>query len=276
MQGILADQACQAPVSPGATLDGAGRAGASGLPGAGARGGVRVGARARDGALASAGGTATIGRPMMPRPIRVLPLAVTVVALAGGCRKSNLSEETAPAEPAGRAPAARTAAEPGSEPPRRPAAEPAAAPAERDPESGRLVGITAAHNRVRAGLGIAPLTWSPALAEYARQWAEKLQRRGCDLQHRPRKGPDAQRHGENLYGSTGHSPTAAEVVETWAAEVRDYDPRSNTCKGVCGHYTQVVWRKSQRLGCAMAACGETEVWVCNYDPPGNFLGERPY
>ena len=66
------------------------------------------------------------------------------------------------------------------------------------------------------------------------------------------------------------------VVETWAAELADYDAKKNRCKGVCGHYTQIVWRKSQRLGCGMASCGDTEVWVCNYDPPGNFLGQRPY
>jgi hypothetical protein len=26
----------------------------------------------------------------------------------------------------------------------------------------------------------------------------------------------------------------------------------------------------------MATCGGTEVWVCNYDPAGNVLGQRPY
>ena len=45
---------------------------------------------------------------------------------------------------------------------------------------------------------------------------------------------------------------------------------------MCGHYTQVVWRKSLRVGCGMATCGATEVWVCNYDPAGNWDGERPY
>lgn len=72
----------------------------------------------------------------------------------------------------------------------------------------------------------------------------------------------------------------------------DYD--SNTCSpgtcscisfqcNACGHYTQVVWRDSERLGCGVGDCtGGGEIWVCNYDPPGNVIpsGEtkpsRPY
>jgi hypothetical protein len=26
----------------------------------------------------------------------------------------------------------------------------------------------------------------------------------------------------------------------------------------------------------MARCGNTEIWVCNYNPPGNWVGEKPY
>ncbi|MDC0723296.1 CAP domain-containing protein [Nannocystis bainbridge] len=157
----------------------------------------------------------------------------------------------------------------------RPASTSAPAPA-RAPEPGRLAGITAAHNRHRAQLDIAALTWSPELARYAQAWADKLKRRGCDLEHRPRSGPDAQRHGENLFYAGGQAATAEQVVDAWVAEVAGYDARTGRCRGVCGHYTQVVWRDSQRIGCGVASCGESEVWVCNYDPPGNFLGQKPY
>ena len=144
------------------------------------------------------------------------------------------------------------------------------------PETGRLAGITAAHNRVRARLDIAPLEWSPELARFAQAWADKLARKDCRLQHRPPTGADKQRYGENIFSMSGDTPTADAVVDEWAAEVKDYNPKTHRCKGVCGHYTQVVWRNSLRLGCGMAACGATEVWVCNYDPAGNWDGERPY
>ena len=139
-----------------------------------------------------------------------------------------------------------------------------------------MVGITAAHNRVRAEHDLPPLVWSDELARYAQSWVDKLQRRGCKLQHRPRSGPDAQRHGENIFSMSGQAPTVGDVVGSWAAEAAQYDARTNRCKGVCGHYTQIVWRTTRQVGCALATCGDTEIWLCNYDPAGNFVGERPY
>lgn len=192
----------------------------------------------------------------------------SLVAFPSACRSDRPGPEPRPA-PASHAVAPRP-------PATRQDTREAAPASKADPESGRLVGITAAHNRVRASVGVGPIEWSPELARYAQRWADKLQRRGCPLEHRPHAGPDAQRHGENIYSATGQAPGAGEVVDTWAAELADYDAKRNRCKGVCGHYTQIVWRASQRLGCAMAACGDTEVWVCNYDPPGNFMGQRPY
>ena len=194
-------------------------------------------------------------------------LSVAALVAAAGCR-TDRSQGPGDPEPdgAGAPPQGAAAQE----------AAPAGPAASGDPEAGRLTGLTAAHNRVREVLGIAPLTWSPELARYAQAWADTLQRGGCDLQHRPRSGPDAQRYGENIFSATGQAATAGDVVDAWAAERAGYDPAKNRCRGVCGHYTQVVWRNSQRLGCGMATCGDTEVWVCNYDPPGNFVGQRPY
>lgn len=206
-------------------------------------------------------------------PLRSLSALALAAALA--CRPdlsrepSSPPHDPAPAPTSGQPAPAAAPAKPA------PARKPAAAPAA-DPESGRLAGITAAHNRHRAELGIAPLTWSPELASYAQKWAAKLQRQRCALKHRPGSGPDAQKYGENLYAGSGQAATPESVVDRWVAEVADYNAKTNRCRGVCGHYTQVVWRDSQRLGCAMVTCGDTEVWVCNYDPPGNFLGQKPY
>ncbi len=74
----------------------------------------------------------------------------------------------------------------------------------------------------------------------------------------------------------------------WASEDVDYDYASNTCNAgkVCGHYTQLVWRDSTGVGCASRVCnvnspftignGRWILWVCDYLPPGNYIGERPY
>ena len=73
------------------------------------------------------------------------------------------------------------------------------------------------------------------------------------------------------------SPLGA--VALWVAEEASYDYASNTCSAVCGHYTQVVWAQSQRLGCGVSSCpniGYPNTIVCNYSPGGNVGGQRPY
>jgi pathogenesis-related protein 1 len=130
--------------------------------------------------------------------------------------------------------------------------------------------MLAAHNLVRRSVGTPPLVWSERLAAFAQGWAEYLATHR-QFFHRP-KSP----YGENLFEITGAKSSPAEVVNDWASESRNYQYRFNACHGVCGHYTQIVWRDTKQVGCAAASSGRTEVWVCNYDPPGNFIGKRPY
>jgi uncharacterized protein YkwD len=141
-------------------------------------------------------------------------------------------------------------------------------------------GITEAHNAARAAVqptaspAIPPLTWSPDLAAVAKAYAEK-----CVFEH------SQGQYGENLYATTGGGNPQA-VVDAWVSEAKDYDYATDTCASgaMCGHYTQVVWRDSERVGCGMAFCdtgspwgsGSWEHWVCEYDPPGNWVGQKPY
>jgi uncharacterized protein YkwD len=127
-----------------------------------------------------------------------------------------------------------------------------------------------AHNAVRARVGVPSLVWSDQLAEVAQDWAIQLIATS-GLSHRPDN-----RYGENIYTLSGGTASPAQVVDFWAAEAHSYDIRSNTCRGVCGHYTQVIWGKTRAVGCAVASDRRRELWVCNYDPPGNVVGYRPY
>jgi uncharacterized protein YkwD len=130
--------------------------------------------------------------------------------------------------------------------------------------------ILAAHNAIRSPLGLPPLQWSATLARFAREWAGTLLARR-QFAHRPHSP-----YGENLFEIQGAAASPREVVESWGSEARDYDYRSNRCRGQCGHYTQIVWRSTRSVGCAVARRADVEIWVCNYDPPGNFVGRRPY
>lgn len=45
-----------------------------------------------------------------------------------------------------------------------------------------------------------------------------------------------------------------------------------------GHFTQVIWTGSTKVGCGQAASLGKKggvYTVCNYDPPGNYIGQFP-
>jgi len=157
-------------------------------------------------------------------------------------------------------------------------------------EPAKFSGMLWSHNKVRAKHKLPALEWSGALAGYAQQWANELaNNRRCTMQHRPDFGPFKQRFGENIFWAspeqwsdgriTLQKFTAPQIVSAWAEEESYYNYHTNQCqKGEdCGHYTQMVWKESRKVGCAIAVCkNKAQLWVCNYDPPGNYYGERPY
>lgn len=132
--------------------------------------------------------------------------------------------------------------------------------------------MLSAHNSWRKRTGVPPLTWSPQLANYAQEWANKLAREN-KFEHR-KNSP----YGENLAWAGGQQLSPERVVNMWGEEVKDYNYNANSCKPgkMCGHYTQIVWRNTKQVGCGMARSNGKEVWVCNYNPPGNYRGQRPY
>jgi uncharacterized protein YkwD len=145
--------------------------------------------------------------------------------------------------------------------------------------------MVSAHNRARASAKPAPkpalpaLTWSEEAAKKAESYVGQ-----CKFEHNPDRGE----FGENLAAGTPGAMTTVDVVKGWADEAADYDYASNTCrKGkMCGHYTQVVWRNTKAVGCATRTCTKNspfgakfptwQLWVCNYAPPGNYIGQKPY
>ncbi|XP_031123522.1 pathogenesis-related protein 1A-like [Ipomoea triloba] len=128
----------------------------------------------------------------------------------------------------------------------------------------------AGHNAARASVGVPPLRWNATVAAYAEAYAAQRSA-DCALEHS--EGP----YGENIAEGYGEL-SAVDSVKMWVGEKPNYDYASNSCvSGECLHYTQVVWRNTMSIGCARAACHNGWMFVtCNYYPPGNYEGERPY
>ncbi|XP_053262644.1 GLIPR1-like protein 1 [Podarcis raffonei] len=128
------------------------------------------------------------------------------------------------------------------------------------------------------------MSFDLGLAKIARAWGRK-----CIFGHNPNRKvhPETkyQPFGENIWrGSASSQPfNAAAAINAFNSEVQYYTYDAHTCSKVCGHYTQVVWADSYKVGCAIVYCsratdGEMNVlhFVCNYAPAGNYRGVRPY
>ncbi|KAL1289408.1 hypothetical protein HN51_057627 [Arachis hypogaea] len=130
-----------------------------------------------------------------------------------------------------------------------------------------------AHNVARSEVGEPSLIWDDSVAAYAQNYANQ-RRKDCQLIHS--HGP----YGENLAWSSSNDFSGVDGVKLWVDEKAYFDYMSNSCADnqMCGHYTQVVWKNTLRVGCAKVICdnnGGTFI-TCNYDPPGNYIGQRPY
>lgn len=139
--------------------------------------------------------------------------------------------------------------------------------------------IVSRHNVERSRLGIPPLTWDPALARSARVWADRLATTGT-FQHAPENV--AAPEGENLWAGTAGRYTPEAMVDAWAREQRFFRagrfPANSTTGrvGDVGHYTQLMWRATHSVGCALSRGGREDVLVCRYSEAGNYEGEVPF
>jgi hypothetical protein len=138
--------------------------------------------------------------------------------------------------------------------------------------------LLAAHNVERDRVGTPPLRWDHDLAAAAAIWARELVDSG-----RWEHDPARHGHGENLWTGWGRRLwTPEEMVGEWTVEKRLYVrgvfpnvSRTGDWTAV-GHYTQMVWRETTHVGCAIAARDNRTVLACRYSPPGNIRGLRAY
>jgi Tectonin domain/Cysteine-rich secretory protein family len=153
------------------------------------------------------------------------------------------------------------------------------------------------HNRERQNYpGVGALQWSPELERFAQEWAQAVAR-GEKSGHRPDRQNNpfkpGESVGENMYawGPPSRGVTGVNAVEWFISEKQWYHYDQDNGRGslgeppgctappgqACGHFTQVIWKKTQYVGCGTAISADDKKWyVCNYYPPGNWNYEKPY
>jgi len=122
------------------------------------------------------------------------------------------------------------------------------------------------------------MSWANDIGQTAQTYANQ-----CVFAHSGTPGL-----GENIYAAAPWGSDQTAAAQSWASEFSFYDYASNTCASghMCGHYTQMVWRSSTEIGCGIKNCSVNSpfgsnfpnwtIVVCNYRPPGNYSGQRPY
>jgi pathogenesis-related protein 1 len=120
-----------------------------------------------------------------------------------------------------------------------------------------------AHNNYRALHGVPPVTWSTVIEASAQAWADT-----CPSGH------SVSAYGENMaYAS--YAQTSQGCVDIWYGEEPLYDYKNPGWNPATGHFTQVVWKNTTQIGCGCkTGCSPWySVCVCQYNPPGNVIGQ---
>ncbi|XP_004676563.2 PREDICTED: glioma pathogenesis-related protein 1 [Condylura cristata] len=127
------------------------------------------------------------------------------------------------------------------------------------------------------------MTWDPTLAQIAKTWAKK-----CHFKHNPQLSKKLHQNftslGENIWTGSLSLFSVSSAITSWYNEVKDYNFKGNKCSHVCGHYTQLVWANTYKVGCAVEFCQRVSGFeslsngahfICDYGPAGNYP-TRPY
>ncbi|HEY4157605.1 MAG TPA: CAP domain-containing protein, partial [Polyangiaceae bacterium] len=120
-----------------------------------------------------------------------------------------------------------------------------------------------AHNAARSGPltpppspALPPVTWDSILADSAYNYLSQCVASGSLVAHNANRTEDyaalggSGYVGENIYASSGKSADPAAAVSDWMSEAPMFDYATDNITDA-GHYTQVVWRASVRIGCAI-------------------------
>ena len=141
------------------------------------------------------------------------------------------------------------------------------------------------HNDARKEVGVAPLVWSKKLEEQAQKYAKQIARTNNYKHSNTQDGENLAMYYEyeksNKIKTYIYSDTPLyDASIAWYNEIKDYKYSKIKRYRIgpkIGHYTQMVWKDTKKVGIASAVSKNGKVYVvARYFPVGNYLGEYPY
>jgi len=120
--------------------------------------------------------------------------------------------------------------------------------------------LLAGHNKERQKVGTPPLRWDCFVGSAAAAWAKK-----------GTPGHSGADFGENIFVASDSDAKVTKAVDQWEDEEHHWKNKTGACDAgkTCTHYTQMVWRQTTKIGCAINRnmSGKWKLMlVCNYDP----------
>jgi hypothetical protein len=117
------------------------------------------------------------------------------------------------------------------------------------------------------------MIWDNEAADIAQLWVDQ-----CLFSHDLRRDTvltgGVQWNGQNMYWAFGSSTlNVGGAVNLWYNEVTKFNATAQLNPFVftsgTGHYSQVVWARSARVGCGFIFQNNQQIFACNYAPAGN-------
>ncbi|KAI8094878.1 CAP domain-containing protein [Gilbertella persicaria] len=127
-----------------------------------------------------------------------------------------------------------------------------------------IQGILRIHNKHRSKHHAPALKWDKSLAAYAQKWSNR-----CVFEHSHGD------YGENL--ALGFN-SWSDVIDAWYEEVKDYNYNQPGFSEKTGHFTQLVWKSTTKIGCGVRSCSDIggKLWTCSYKGYGNIIGNHNF
>ncbi len=139
------------------------------------------------------------------------------------------------------------------------------------------------HNNIRKQFRLPDLIWDFKIERQAQNWANTLAKKNIFTHS---VATSRKWMWENIYTMSSYGQKIildwSDAMDLWQIEKLDYNYLSNSCNdgSICAHYTQIIWKNTKRIGCGQSiqkkGSTTTTYWVCQYDPPGNYIWQKPY